>query len=468
MRTVYFSRRRLAPRCLSESFGRPSVGLYTHSGRLAVALTLALGLFSLVQPDAVFAAPPHADVLPPRLLDSSAQAAPTKAPLSLSEAEQLAVQNDQGLAAAQALESADSSTAKAADQLPDPDISVGLSSLPLDTFSFTQTPMTTTEFRISQTLPPGDTLAQRALAADARIAAATANVSVQQHILRREVGRFWLTVYRDQQTVVLLEQEKTLYRRLLRSAQTAYSAGRARATDLVRLQVRLAQLDDRIDKQQASISSVKARLARWIGGRAQHAWPHQLPSSLIDLPSVAAPQDSIAEQPEIKALQAKLAEARAQTGEARAAFKPKFGVSLGYGVKAGNQPDTLSVGVTMSLPIFSSSRQQPLLVAAQRREQAQQLELDNRAADLQAQAQALIAEIKSLNRRIKRYDLHILPKLKQVATLAQNQFGAGGGDFTAIIDAEQAEVAGHQQQLDLMIDRASRLIDLRYILENHA
>ncbi len=385
------------------------------------------------------------------------------ATLSLQEAEQLAVQNDQGLAAAVATESAETSSAKAADQLPDPEISLGVSSLPLDTFSFTQTPMTTTEVSISQSLPPGDTLAQRALAADAKIQAATANIAVQQQILRREVGRFWLTVYRDQQTLALLAQEKSLYQRLLRSAQTAYSTGRARATDLVRLQVRLAELDDRIDRQRGSTAATKARLARWIGARAQQDWPTALPSALTTLP-----EGSVEHQPEIKALQANLAEARAQTGEARAAFKPKFGVSLGYGIKAGNQPDTVSVGVSMSLPLFTGERQAPLLAAAQKRQQARQLALESRAADFHAEAQSLNADVDSLTSRIDRYDRQILPKLRQVATLAQNQFGSGSGDFTAIIDAEQAEITGRQQRLDLTIDRAQRLIDLRYLLENPA
>ena len=420
-----------------------------------LVLILFLGLLS-----DVFVLSPAVQAAPP--VDAS-DTALAGSELSLHEAEQLAIQNDQGLAAAVATESAEASSAKAADQLPDPEISLGVSSLPLDTFSFTQTPMTTTEVRISQSLPPGDTLAQRALAADAKVQAATANIALQQQILRREVGRFWLTVYRDQQTLALLDEEKALYQRLLRSAQTAYSTGRARATDLVRLQVRLAELDDRIDRQQGSIAATKARLARWIGARAQRDWPSALPTVLTTLPT-----GSVAHQPQIRALQASLAEARAQTGEARAAFKPKFGVSLGYGIKAGNQPDTLSVGVSMSLPIFTGSRQAPLLVAAQKRQQARQLALDSQAADFHAQAESLRADVHSLDTRIERYDREILPKLKQVAKLAQSQFGAGGGDFTAIIDAEQAEVTGRQQRLDLLIDRARRLIDLRYLLENPA
>ena len=387
----------------------------------------------------------------------------TTRPLALNEAEQLAIQHDQGLEAAQMSSEASASAARAADQLPDPTVAVQLANLPLDNFGFTQTPMTITQFSISQTLPPGDTLAQRALVADAKTAAATADVSVKTQILRREVGRFWLTIYRNQQTIALRQQEQKLYRKLLHSAETAYSVGRARATDLVRLRVRLAELDDKIEQLRGDTAATQARLARWIGNRAEAPWPSALPDALTTLP-----QGNLNDQPELTELRAQLAAARAETGVAKAAFKPQFGVQLGYGLRAGHQPNALSIGVSMSLPIFTGERQAPLLAAAQKRAQARQLDLDNRAAGLHAQEQALQQSLTSINRRIDGYDRQIIPQLRQVAKLAQNQFGSGGGEFTAVIDAEQAIVQGRQQRLDLTIDRASRLIDLRYLLENPA
>lgn len=410
---------------------------------------------------------PALSVLSPAALAARATTPPTlparSQPLGLHEAEQLAVRHDQGLAAAQMSTDASASAARAADQLPDPTVSVQLANLPLDNFSLTQSPMTMTQVSINQMLPPGDTLAQRALVADANTAAATADLAVKTQILRREVSRFWLTIYRDQQTIALRETDRRLYQKLLHSAETAYSVGRARATDLVRLRVRLAELDDQIEKLRGDTAATQARLTRWIGARAQAPWPNTLPEALTRVP-----EGNLNHQPELTVLRAQLAAARAEAGVAKAAFKPQFGVQLGFGLRAGHQPNTLSVGVSMSLPLFTDSRQTPLLVAAQKRAQARQLDLDNRAAELHAQEQALQQSLASFNRRIDGYDRRILPQLRQVAKLAQNQFGSGGGEFTAVIDAEQAIVQGRQQRLDLTIDRASRLIDLRYLLENPA
>jgi outer membrane protein TolC len=391
----------------------------------------------------------------------AAQPSTEDAALSLQQAETLALVRDQGIASIRHTRDANALDAGAADQLPDPTISVGLQNLPLDNFSMTRLPTTMLAVTLSQTLPPGDTLAQQALAADARTAVSTADITVKQQVLLREVRRFWLTVYRDEQTVALLQHENTLYRRLLASAQTAYSAGRARATDLVRLQVKLAELDDAIAQKEGDAAATRARLARWIGDRARAPWPVDLPEVLQKMPV-----GGINQQPELAVLRAQLIEARAGIGVAKAAFKPQFGVDVGYGVNAGTMPNTGSIGVSMSLPIFVGERQVPRLAAAQQRAAAQQLALDNRAAELHGEQQSLIRNVASFNQRIDGYDTRILPQLTQVTQLAQSQFGAGGGDFTAIMDAEQALIQGQQQRLDLTIDRASSLIDLRYLVEN--
>ncbi len=381
--------------------------------------------------------------------------------LTLREAQTLALARDQGIESSLHAREASALDASAANQLPDPTIAVGLQNLPLDNFSMTRLPTTMLALTLSQTLPPGDTLAQQALAADARTAAKSADIQVQRQVLLREVRRFWLTVYRDEQTMQLLRDEQAVYRRLLHSAQTAYSAGRARATDLVRLQVKLAELEDAVAQSEGDAAATRARLARWIGDRAAAPGPVTLPQALRDLPS-----GEVDQQPELAVLRADLGEARADVGVAKAAFKPQFGLELGYGVNAGTMPNTASIGVSMSLPIFAGERQAPRLAAAQQRAAAQQLALDNRAAKLHAQKHALLRSVASLNQRLDGYDARILPQLTQVTKLAQSQFGAGGGDFTAIVDAEQALIQGRIQRLNLTIDRASSLIDLRYLVEN--
>ncbi len=390
-------------------------------------------------------------------------AAAGQAALSLAEAEALALSNDTGVQAAAARHLAESLAAPAAGQLPDPTLSVGLENVPLNDFSMTRLPNTMTAVTLTQTLPPGNTLSERQRGAEAAARAADAQWHLSRRAVVRQVADDWLAVYRAEQTIRLLKAQQRLYERLQRSAETAYSTGRVAASAWVRLGVRRAAISDQIGEAEGKAAAARARLARWVGQRAQAPWPERLPKTLTALPS-----GQLDTQPSLTALRADVSVARAAVGEAKAAFAPVLGVSVGYGINAGSMPNTGSVGVSVSLPLFAGSRQTPRLRAAQQRLGAAQLALDDEAAQLHAQQQALQVAIVSLDTRLANYDQHILPDLHRLARLAQNQFGAGTGDFAAVIDAEESEIAARLARLTLVLDRARQIIDLRYLLENAA
>ncbi len=396
-------------------------------------------------------------------LAAPASAAAVPAVLTLQEAERTALESDEGLQAAQMRRHSAASEAKAADQLPDPRLSVAMQNVPTDNFSLSDSPMTQTMVTLSQTLPPGDTLAQRARAAQAKVSGQQASLETQDRRLRQEIRRLWLELYRQDALSRLLEQERHLYGELLESARTAYQVSDARGSDLVTLQVRLARLDDALDRRQGESDQARARLRRWIGAAADRPLPDELPAALQQ-----TPEGRIEQQPELDRLRAELQAAQARVGEAEAQFKPEIGLQMGYGLRAGSEPNTLSAGVSVSLPIFSERRQSPRLRGAQQSAQAAQLALAKRARDLAAETESIRADLDALERRISRYQQSIIPELKQVAEMIRGEIGSGRGEFSALIEAEQAVIEARQQQLDLQLDRADRLIDLRYLLETAA
>ncbi|HER35386.1 MAG TPA: TolC family protein, partial [Halothiobacillaceae bacterium] len=316
---------------------------------------------------------------------------------------------------------------------------------------------------LSQTLPAGDTLAHQADVARAEVAGQQATVATTERQLDREIRRLWLDVYRQVTLSRLLEEEQRLYRELLDSASTAYEVSEASGSDLVRLQARLSRIADDLDRRRGEADAARARLARWAGEKAFLPLPEALPDVLRE-----TPQGSIDRQPELDRLRAQLTAARARVDVAEDQFDPEIGVQVGYGLRAGSEPNTLSAGVTLSLPIFHEQRQSPRLRGAQRSAQAAQLELAKRARDLAAEADSIRARLAALDRRIARYRSDIIPELQQIADLNRGDIGAGQGEFEALIEAERAVVNARQEQLTLRLDRADRLIDLRYLLETPA
>ncbi|MFP4252018.1 MAG: TolC family protein [Guyparkeria sp.] len=393
----------------------------------------------------------------PVLADSPAE---TGERLTLEAAERAAVRSDEGLQAGEQRRAGRAAEAEAADELPDPRLSVALQNVPTDNYSLSDSPMTQTVFTLSQNLPPGDTLAFRGEAARAAVSGEQARLATSDRQLRREVRRLWLAVYREEALGRLLESERALYRELLESARTAYEVSEASGSDLVSLQARLSRIEDTLDRRRGEADAARARLARWIGDAARLPLPDSLPTRLAELP-----RGEIDRQPEIQRLRAELEAARARVGEAEEQFAPEIGLQVGYGLRAGSEPNTLSAGVSVSLPIFSERRQSPRLRGAQQSAQAAQLELTKRARDLAAEADAIRARLAALDRRVARYRSDIIPERQQVAEMIRGEIGSGRGEFDALIEAERAVVEARQELLTLRLDRADQLIDLRYLLE---
>ncbi|MFI9652770.1 TolC family protein [Guyparkeria halopsychrophila] len=380
--------------------------------------------------------------------------------LTLEAAEQAAIQGDEGLQAADRRRAGLAATAEAADELPDPRLSVALQNLPTDTFQLDDSPMTQTVVTLSQSLPPGDTLAYRGELAEARVAGSAAALATADRQLKREVRRLWLAVYREEALGRLLEAERELYRELLESARTSYQVNEASGSDLVVLQARRSRIEDALERRRGEAEAARARLARWVGDAARRPLPDSLPARLTDLP-----QGDLNHQPELDRLRAELEAARAQVGEAEEQFAPEIGLQVGYGLRAGSEPNTLSAGVSVSLPIFSERRQSPRLRGAQQSAQAAQLDLTKRARDLAAQADSIRARLAALDRRVAHFETDIIPELQQVAEMIRGEIGSGRGEFDALIEAERVVIEARQELLTLRLDRAEQLIDLRYLLE---
>jgi len=159
--------------------------------------------------------------------------------LTLEEAITAAVKQDPWLKGSQYSEEAIMANSVAASTLPDPVVSIGLANLPTDGFAFDQEPMTQLKAGVSQMFPRGDSLdirrkqlqelaKQHPIMRQDRIAKTTLAVSLR-----------WLEIFRAQQTIGLIEQDRALFEQLGEVAQASYSSavGKVRQQDIVRAQL---------------------------------------------------------------------------------------------------------------------------------------------------------------------------------------------------------------------------------------
>ncbi len=400
--------------------------------------------------------------------------------LSLERAVALAQENDPWMAGSRLREQAGEAQSVAAGQLPDPTLSLGFANLPVDSFDFNQEAMTQFKLGVSQQFPRGNTrtLKQRQL----RELSARHPYMRQdrQARVRASVSRLWLDVYRFRQSIELIEGDRDLFEHLVDVAQSSYQSalGGTRQQDLVRAQLELTRLDDRLVMLQQQRETARAELDEWLGGKLSRGW--QLADSLPTLtPANSARVDptssgeasstTLLGHPSIKALDQQILAGGTGVQLARQQYKPQWGLIAGYGYRGddpqGNErSDFFSMGVSFDMPLFTSKRQDQRLQAEEASKEALKTDRALALRSLQSGLDAARARLRRLEQRKALYDGRLLEQIHDQAEASLTAYTRDDGDFAEVVRARIAELNANIDFLNIKIDRLKTLAELNYFL----
>lgn len=234
-----------------------------------------------------------------------------------------------------------------AGSLPDPSVSLGVANLPIDTFDFSQEGMTQFKVGVSQMFPRGKTLSLKReklqkLSEMQPHARADRNAQVAV-----TVAQLWLDTYRSEQTIHLIEQDRGLFEHLVDVAQSSYTtaSGRTRQQDLVRAQLELTRLDDRLTRLYQQRDMSLAKLGEWLGDPVITLSENENSESLIELkaPYLIKERDRstklrqlseiLSRHPKIKRIDQKINAFDSGVKLAKQSYKPQWGVNASYGYR---------------------------------------------------------------------------------------------------------------------------------------
>ena len=142
--------------------------------------------------------------------------------------------------------------------------------------------------------------------------------------------------------------------------------------------------------------------------------------------------------PTLLAYRSAASRADAEVSAAHAAERPDWGREIAYQRRDPRFGDMLSAGVTVSLPLFASSRQEPLLAA--RRADASRVRADREDArrGLAAQLDADLADHDMHHEQWMRTTGAVVPAATQRADLETASYAAGTADLADVLDAMTA------------------------------
>ena len=412
--------------------------------------------------------------------------------VSLEQAITLAQQNDPWLHGSQLKQSAVENRSIASGTLPDPKVSLGIMNLPTDTWDLDQEGMTQLKVGVSQMFPRGDSL---------KIKQEQLKIESTKFPLLREdrkaklisqVSQVWLDAYLAQQTIKLIEADWALFEQMAEVTKASYSnvVGKTRQQDVIRAQLEIVQLDDRLTSQKQKLETTIARLNEWLhiydaaGLNESFNFDTQplefrvskkLPTIHLNNSTVLKASNysrnllaqELSNHPAILAIDIKRKASEKAVELAKQQYEPQWGVNASYAYRdnmpsGDSRADLFSVGVTFDLPLFTENRQDKQVAASIADSETIKTEKLLLTKQMISVLEKELRQLKRLSDRQSIYQEQLLKQTHDQAEASLTAYTNDDGDFAEVVRARIAELNARISALRIDVDALKTVARINY------
>ncbi|HZZ35769.1 MAG TPA: TolC family protein [Caulobacteraceae bacterium] len=373
------------------------------------------------------------------------------APMSFDAALAAADRSAPSLEARNADVQAARSSSVAAGRLPDPKLRLGLDNFPVSgppAWRFGPDSMTMASVGLMQDVPNGAKRQAARQRAAADIGAAEAAQRVEARTVRVAVALAWIDLYYAERRLAALDEIERALAALRATAPSQLAAGAARPAQTLEAERMTAALGDRRAELAAAIGKARAELARWTGD-AEADVAGSPPGYSVDPVALRAGLDR---SPSLRVYDAMERQADADLAAAKAEKRPDWGLDVAYQHRDPMWGEMVSAGVTVSLPIFSKSRQDPIIAARALTAGRVRAEREAARRALAASLDGDLADHAMHHDRLMRSQQTLLPLAKRRADLETASYAAGNADLSDVLEAALAYAEDSVEAIDREAD----------------
>jgi cobalt-zinc-cadmium efflux system outer membrane protein len=275
---------------------------------------------------------------------------------------------------------------------------------------------------------------------DARREAARAEVMTRdremeqlQRQLASQVRSIYGRVYVLDREKRALDSARQLLDLLQATSASRYSVGETEQEPVIKAQLEISRLDERLDDLTSQRRALVAALNRLLDRAGD------MPLGEVQaLPPVAVPTgpwEDIAEanSAAVAVRQAQVQAAERRLAAARLELKPNLFAASAVGIR-GTLPPVVTLNFGVEWPAWKKDKQEPLVRAAEREVEAAKADLRDEQASVQTEAARLRAEWDQAERQMLRYRQAILPQTSTAMDAARVAYLNGRGDFSTVVE----------------------------------
>jgi len=374
------------------------------------------------------------------------QAQATDSVLSLQRAEMLALENNQALAAAGKTAKAMAAIPAQVGTLSDPVLSLNAMNLPVDSFSTTAENMTQMQVGLSQALPFPGKLSLREKAADFEAIAASHSADEMRIVVLRNTRLVWWNLFFLDRAISIVQRNQVLLRQFVRIAETKYKTGQGLQSDVLLAQVELSKLLDIEISLKASRRAQAAQMNALLDRVANV--PVVLPGKTDEALSVIPDIDSLRAlaadaRPVLAVRRSQLDAAHTRVDLAEKDYYPDFKLGGAYGFRQGinpvnrqSRPDFASVMLSMTLPIYTNTKQDRALEQRRAEVAREEFNLEDQVVAVDAEIERALADYRAGYEQSSLFKTGIIPQASQTVASMLAAYQVNKVDFLNLVRAQ--------------------------------
>jgi cobalt-zinc-cadmium efflux system outer membrane protein len=272
--------------------------------------------------------------------------------------------------------------------------------------------------------------------------------------------------------VEIARQNLELLKHFEEVARTKYIAAAGSHPDIIRVQIELATLADRLESTEQMQEPIVTKLNSALNRESSLPllWPVRQQFKPIPINREKLIAKLRANNPELKALDFERAAAESRVELAKKRFYPDISVGLDWiqtddartvGTSDSGK-DPIMAMISMNLPIWQDSYKagRHQAEAKLRRVSAQKLQKEN---DIIAQTAKVLYEFEDSGRKVALYTDTLIPKAKEMLEASEVAYRAGTVDFLSLIDAQRTLLAFELLYERSVTDYLQRLAELEML-----
>lgn len=356
--------------------------------------------------------------------------------------------------------------------IPDPMLTLGLVNMPINSFSFTQEPMTGKSIGLTQAFPfPGGLSAKSdVIAMDTLIV--EQEIEDLENEIRKNVSTLYFSLQLVREEMFLAKESKQLLKQISEVVKSKYEVSETSLQNIIQVEVQITRIQDRIEsligKENGIIAELNALLIRESNSSLITA--EIVRPTFVSYSSNSLIKAANEHRPFLKGIQ--LSERKSKLMEKAADYNyyPNFQVGMQYtnrdysSVTGQNWNDFFSVVVGITLPLGYGSKYSSQVQEAQ---YLQILYKDQYSSSIQTLNQSfgkILAKIDELQKRDKLIEKSLLPQAEQAFKASLADYKVGRIDFVNVINAENDILKIKTDLIKVRTEYSKNVVQLNFLV----